>query len=355
MIEIYLDDLEERIDPEVEEELETGWRCFLDGNWPEPSFRPVRRRPAPPRVEWPQIRINDAFDDFEKMLLRELKMGSDALAGGGGAIMNIRSNYGTGILPSLFGTGMFFLDEVHDTLPTATSLPDGTDGVRKLLDAGVPGLDRGLAPKVFDCAAYYMEKLRDYPKIREYVRHYHPDLQGPVDVAEVVWGSAIFMEFYDNPELVKAFLGLVTETYLGFMRRWEAAFPAPGNRFRSHWGIGHRGKIMIRDDSAMNLSPEMYDEFVLPFDRRLLTELGGGVVHFCGKGDHYIDRLAGVPGLTGIQMSQPEYNDMEVIYRNTVDRGIPLLALSSIEVDRAIAAGRNLRGRVQSTPNGFRA
>lgn len=346
MLKTYLDDLERRIDPESEEELETSWRQFLAGECPTQCFCPQRRKAAPPRVEWPKIPINEVFEDLEKMLIRELKMSSDVLAEGSGAILNIRSNYGTGIMPSLFGTEIFFMDQSHDTLPTAVPLPDGTDGIRRLLDAGIPDLDRGLAPKVFESAAFYEEQLKHYPKIREYVRHYHPDLQGPVDVAEVVWGSGIFMEFYDHPELVKSFLQLVTETYERFMRRWLAEFPGVPGRFRSHWGIGHRGQILLRDDSAMNLSPEMYAEFVLPFDRKLLAEFGGGVVHFCGKGDHYIDQLAAVPELTGIQMSQPEYNDMEVIYRNTVDRGIPLLSLPAAEVDRALAAGRNLRGMV---------
>ena len=66
----------------------------------------------------------------------------------------------------------------------------------------------------------------------------------------------------------------------------------------------------------------------MPYDDRLLRKYGGGVIHFCGKGDHYIDKIDKLPMVYGINMSQPEYNDMEIIYRNTVDRGIPLLAFS---------------------------
>ena len=42
-------------------------------------------------------------------------------------------------------------------------------------------------------------------------------------------------------------------------------------------------------------------------------------------------------------LTQPECNDMETIYRNTVDRGILLLGLDAAV---AAAAGRDLRGRV---------
>lgn len=66
MLKTYLDDLERRIDPESEEELETSWRQFLAGECPTQCFCPQRRKAAPPRVEWPKIPINEAFEDLEK-------------------------------------------------------------------------------------------------------------------------------------------------------------------------------------------------------------------------------------------------------------------------------------------------
>lgn len=347
MLEQYLVDLENRLDVAVEEELEAEWRVFLEGRCPTPVFRPQRRQPAPARIEWPKIRINPALKDLELMLLRELAAVSAGVAEGNGQILNIRCNYGTTILPSLFGVEIFYMDDEHDTLPASHALPGGTDRIRELVEAGVPDFNRGWGARVFETAAYYREKLKPYPKLNEYIRLYHPDLQGPLDLAEMIWGSGIFMEFYDNPELVKSFLVLLTETYRQFMRRWDELVPPLNDRFPGHWGWGHKGKIVLRDDSAMNLSPEMYREFALPFDRQLLEEFGGGVVHFCGRGDHYIDLLTEVPQLTGIQLSQPEYNDMEKVFQHTVDRGIPLLALSVERgVKPALAAGRELHGRV---------
>ena len=347
MLEQYLEDLENRLDVAVEEKLVADWREFLSGRCPAPYFQPRRGKAVPARVEWPKLLINPALKDLELMLLRELSVASRRIAEGNGQILNIRCNYGTTILPSLFGVEIFYLDDAHDTLPASHPLPGGTDGIRALVDAGVPDLDRGWGARVFETAAYFREKLAPYPKLSEYVRIYHPDLQGPLDLAEMIWGSDIFLAFYDCPELVKALLALLTETYRRFMHRWEEAFPGRTGRLCSHWGWGHIGRIVLRDDSAMNLPAEMYREFAQPFDRELLEEFGGGVVHFCGRGDHYIADLAATPGLTGVQLSQPEYNDMETIYRNTVDRGIPLLALSlEGAVKPALAAGRNLHGLV---------
>ena len=109
-----------------------------------------------------------------------------------------------------------------------------------------------------------------------------------------------------------------------------------------HWGIlRHRGAIVLRDDSAMNLSPELYKEFAAPYDEELLKRFGGGVVHFCGRGDHYIEELCSIPYVTGINMSQPHLNDMEKIYRNTVDKGIKLLAFNRARAEQDKARGFN--------------
>ena len=103
---------------------------------------------------------------------------------------------------------------------------------------------------------------------------------------------------------------------------------------------------MLRDDSAMNLSPRMFDTFIKPYDGRLLREFGGGAIHFCGRGDHYIKRASEIEGLTTINMSQPEYNKMDVIFDNTVDKGINIVGLPRDAAEAALSQGRDLRGRV---------
>ncbi len=102
---------------------------------------------------------------------------------------------------------------------------------------------------------------------------------------------------------------------------------------------------MIRNDAATNFSPAMYEEFVQPYDQRLLDELGGGAIHFCGRGDHLIEKIAGLSGLHAVNLTQPALNDMETIFRNTVDRGINLIGLEREAVEQATGRGRSLHGR----------
>ena len=151
---------------------------------------------------------------------------------------------------------------------------------------------------------------------------------------------------YDEPELVHAVISLITETYTAFLRKWYELYPMHTG-VNVHWAsLRHLGAILLRDDSAMNLSPELYAEFAAPYDGALRRRFGGGAVHFCGRGDHYIETLCAIPELTGINMSQPHLNDMEKIYRNTVDRGIKLLAFSRDRAERD--KGRGFHGNLSS-------
>ncbi len=132
MIERYVQDLERRIDPQVEERLFGQWRDFADGRHGEEIFSPKRPRPSPPLVEWPHVLVNDALEDCEAMALQQLEMCSKALAEGSGALLAVRCNYGTAILPSLFGGRLFLMDRDIDTLPACRPLEGGAEAVRRL-------------------------------------------------------------------------------------------------------------------------------------------------------------------------------------------------------------------------------
>ena len=101
-----------------------------------------------------------------------------------------------------------------------------------------------------------------------------------------------------------------------------------------------KGAIALRDDSAMNLSPDFFSEFIAPYDGRLLRKYGG-IMHFCGRGDHFIERLAKLEGLNGINMSQPHLNDMDKVFAATIDKGLHL-SLSTPSFDIGKHDGSNL-------------
>lgn len=337
-----LDDLARRIDEREEERQREQWIAFLDGQVTDGFWVPAGRIPMPPQVDWPRIPVNAALEDVEAMLLQQFGLCSEVLATGGGSRLNVRCNYGTVIIPSLFDCAVYIMPEETDTLPGNHPLPS-LDAVRAAVDRGVPDVTRNYGGRVFAAAERFLEVFTQYPVLRRNIILYHPDTQGPADNTETIWGSTFFYAFYDDVDLLRDFLNLQTETYAAFMRRWYELVP-PSRDYSTHWGIMHRGVLVLRNDSLMNLSPETYVEFIRPCDQQLFDEFEGGAIHFCGRGDHYIERMSEMKSLTAIIMSQPELNDMETIYRHTIDQGIKLLSF-----DRQVAqtAGRPLRGQVQ--------
>ena len=218
--------------------------------------------------------------------------------------------------------------------------------MQALVEHGMPEMQSGLGAAVLAVGERLAKIAAQYPKIGKYVHIYHPDMQGPMDLCEMLWGSELFMDLIDKPELVHRILELLTDTYVEFMRVWDDVVDANGRNWAAHWGMMHAGKIMIRTDSGMNLSPQIYDEFIRPCDQRLLNELGGGAVHFCGRGSHYIASTCSMDRIYAINPSQPHLNETETIYRNTVDKGIRLLGFSRAHAEEALAACRKLHGSV---------
>ena len=305
-----LDDIENRINPEAEEDYLAQWKCFWNDEFQEPVFSPKRKNAAAPKIRLKNVHINDALHDFDLMLAYELEGVSKKLAGN--EPLSIRANYGTGIMTSLFGAPIFEMPREMNTLPTTRSFND-SDKIREILDGGMPDLFGGFGGDVLRFGEYCSQIFEKYPKIKKYVKIYHPDTQGPLDIAELLWGSEMFYEMYDDTDFVHGVMRLITDTYKAFLDKWYSIVPKE-KELSVHWGIIHRGNIMLRLDSAMNLSPDFYNEFSKPYDRELFDHFGGGCLHFCGRGDHYVESACEIESLYGFNISQPHLNDMSKIF-----------------------------------------
>jgi hypothetical protein len=341
-----LADLNARIDPAQEEYVLEQWRRFVNDECDEPYFSPLRRKRAPSGVDWPDFHINDAIQDPDATILSQLAGVSGTLEAGGGDGLQIRCNYGTAIMPSVLGCEVYVMPREAGTLPTGVPLHD-TDKVRALVDAGPADPRHGLGSITLNTAERMRELFADYPNLDRYIHIYHPDTQGTIDIAEMVWGAELFYAFYEQTDLMAELFEVVTETYIAFMREWFKIVPA-APAFSPHWGMYHRGPIMLRDDSLMNISSEMYVDFVRDHDQRVFDTFGGGAIHFCGRNDHFIEAMSEMDGLYAINLSQPEMNDLETIWRNTVDKGIQLIGFPREWAAKAVESGRDLLGRVHA-------
>ncbi len=319
-----LNDIENRIDPETEEDFRSQWIRFWEGETDTSVFRPTRKQITAPGVELKDININDCLGDWELMLDAQLADVSRRLAAKSPAL-GMRANYGTGIMPSLFGAKIFEMPRELNTLPTTKSLNDD-DKIRAILEKGLPDLQTGYGKDVLRFGEICAEVFENYPKIKKYVEVYHPDTQGPLDVAELLWGGEMFYAMYEDPDFVHTVIRLITDTYKAFMDKWYSIVPQRGE-YSVHWGFLIRGTLMIRLDSAMNISPAFYEEFSKQYDKELFDYYGGGCMHFCGRGDHFIRSMCDIDTMYAFNMSQPHLNNMDLILSAACTRNKHIIGL----------------------------
>jgi hypothetical protein len=272
------------------------------------------------------------------MIYQQLRGVSDMLAEGGGELLSVRPNYGTGIIPSMYGAEIFIMPRRTNTLPGTRPLCAAAEDVKRILDRREMDFSKALAGRVFNFTERWLELSRPYESIRRSVYFYNPDLQGPLPLTEMLWGSNLYLDIFDEPQTVHAALGFFAEVMIGFLKKFHNLCPPFDGEHSVEWGPLHRGAVILRDDAAMNISGEMYKEFVRPEDQKIIDAFGGGV-HFRGKGDHYIEAVSEIRGLSTINLSQPECNDMEIIYRNTIDKGIVIIGLPSAAVKKSRRLG----------------
>ena len=70
------------------------------------------------------------------------------------------------------------------------------------------------------------------------------------------------------------------------------------------------------------MSPETYREFVVPYNSRILTAFGGGVVHYCGDATHHADSFLAMEGLKALNIYNlydiPSVAELQKILRDQI-------------------------------------
>ncbi|NIA31606.1 MAG: hypothetical protein GWP06_17070, partial [Actinobacteria bacterium] len=304
IVQSYLEKLELIIDMEhIERTEELQKRAF--------AFEPVEHIPTVidypvPEDEWPSYSFPEIFDDPAKMLLQELR---NVYAGAGlrdDRLYGIRANYGTGIIASMFGC---------ETRTFDNSLPIGLhiskEKLNQALEEGVPDMNSGMMGRVLDTVSYFRETLMPYPKLSKAVKMELFDIQGTFDNASIIWGSDIYLAFFDRPAKVHSLIDIVSKTISAAVKKVRQAGKSSLNEQGGDWNF--LGGICLRNDSCVNISGEQYLEFVKPYDKKLISEFGGWI-HFCGDANQWWQYLLDIPGLRAINPYQGEFYDLYRMY-----------------------------------------
>lgn len=123
---------------------------------------------------------------------------------------------------------------------------------------------------------------------------------------------------------------------IGLAQHLEPYVSDGPNMFSHQHAAMIKGKILLRDDSVIMMSPEMYRAVVAPHDERVLHALGGGV-HTCGKAEAHALAFIELPSILCLDLGQPELNDMDALYAQLERRRIPLtrMKVSRDDLDTA--------------------
>ena len=273
--------------------------------------------------------VRDAIDHPAKMMVNQLLEGFSSIYHlvdlRTDTPLCLRANMGVTIIASMFGAQI----EIHGNEPPWVRPFNNVEPIRAIVDAPIPDLDSGLLPRALEHYAFFRDTLAQFPKCQAAFQLTLPDLQGPFDIAELLWGSEIFVALYDDPGLVHAFLTKITDTMLAVYHRLiQETYEDIRPECQYQHMTGVKGKLLIRSDtSVIMISPTMYAEHVLPHDVRLAEELGGVSIHFCGDGCKQIDNLLTMPGLQSVDFGQSFMMDMDAIYAKSREQKIALIRL----------------------------
>lgn len=301
----------------------------------------VMQYPLPDDLPFRPFPHGEIFDDPEKMLFNELvhAFGSsvachDRIADD--LPLTIRANFGIVVIASLFGARV---EQIGDNPPWVR--PFGSlDEFRAALDRDPLDFHQGWCPRVVRTYDFYREVLAEYPQLEGLTALVLPDLQGPLDTVELLRGGALFLDLHDDPALVSRALAAAARAQIGFARHLES-FVRDGPRgFAHQHATAIRGSILIRNDTAVLLSPELYKTQVAPHDDAVLRALGGGGIHSCGKIHHHAEAFLKLPSVRCLDVGEPELNDLDALYARARERGTALTRLSVDEHE--LTSGRVL-------------
>jgi uroporphyrinogen-III decarboxylase len=130
------------------------------------------------------------------------------------------------------------------------------------------------------------------------------DMQSVLATCALLCGhTRLFTWMYDAPEHVHRLFDLVTQALIDWIKVQKQHLGEPLNTVYGQLLCLPEGcGVVLAEDDAVSLSPRLYHEFCLPSNSRIFSELGGGMLHFCGNATHQIENYAQINGLRGLHI-----------------------------------------------------
>ena len=213
-------------------------------------------------------------------------------------VLHLQPQMGVGVYASAFGCEVDF---PPDQMPRTHFAIESGQPAEKVYELKKPTLRSGLLGDVLDFAEYFNRKAKGRYPIAV------TDIQGPIDTAYLIWDSCDFMvAMYKHPREVHHLMRLCTDLIIEHVKAQrqiaDEFIPAHVPCVYLPDGMG----LTVSEDVLALLSPELYQEFSLPYINELSEEFGGVVIHSCGNFEHQLGVLKKVHNLRGINFGVSE-------------------------------------------------
>lgn len=195
-------------------------------------------------------------------------------------------DYGMVLLPEVFGCEITFFE---DAIPWANPA--------NLSDEQIMSL------KVPDITNSY--PMTEIIRQMDYLEGKYGRVTGDINTTGVlnlglkVRGDQLYLDFYENPDLVHHLFNTCTETIIQLANYVKTR---TGTLGKSVTPMAKPETYVLPNCTVVHVSNDLYENFVLPYDQRLANQLQPFGVHHCGKGDQVLEGYSKISGLSFLEV-----------------------------------------------------
>ena len=254
--------------------------------------------------------------------------------------------YGTGVLASAFGVKIICNPKADPAVDIPLMQhPEEID----LLTLPVPG-ESGAMPVVIKMMDYFMAHT-DLPVV-------FTDSQGPLSTAFQIAGyDKMCYWMYEDPDRIHKLMALVTDALIAWVRFQKEytrqSLTGDSYPLSVKLPAGYGGVWMSDDDSVI-ISADLYNEFVRPYNEKVLAAFGGGCIHYCGNSTQNIENYCNTRGVTAINnFNLDDLESAGKIRRALREKGIVYMACDFTPADNRIDDYYHELRKVMDGPEGL--
>ncbi|MHC4872859.1 MAG: hypothetical protein ACYTFY_13540 [Planctomycetota bacterium] len=201
--------------------------------------------------------------------------------------------------------------------------------IDELIDQGVPDVAAaGIAPLVLDTSRFFLDKLARYENLSKLsvcaIEHH-----SIFEISMSLLGQTLMEDMVLRPEVVKKFFDIVQETMVRYFLLIQEQFKVEIEQNRMYMfkrPFSHYNSFRIIEDSAIMLSPDLYNTFCRPYNEFFFERFapGEGYLHFCGDGNNIMDAVLETKGLRGLHPGQAEFYNIEQLYPKLSEKKVAI-------------------------------